>query len=147
LRGEIVLLKMVLPLFLVAILIGCNQDEDNAMIDDIPVSKHHIKYLQSFGWENPLGVLVRSHKPSSLSEDIVKKLNEIGINITPYLKSPIHETHYYLEEKEEEKIYAYIYEINGEVIGSHLAKQFGQEVNPHSSFYRMEHKEIFMKKH
>lgn len=99
---------LLIGVFLIGVfLIGGSKEPTEQIYDN------HIEYLESFGWhsEDKISERIQETKKTLLDAEIV------GIDLKPYKEIEI--TTYLLKEHQKtgKKIYASIYEYNGQIIG------------------------------
>jgi len=113
--------RMLLLLSLWLALAGCAGSASEQVSED-QVSEEHVRYLGSFGWHIKKKTAERTEVIDYFPERM-KSLQIAGLDLEPYKNQEMLITTYELketqssEDKNERKMYASIYEMNGTIIG------------------------------
>ncbi|HWO98735.1 MAG TPA: DUF4830 domain-containing protein [Bacillus sp. (in: firmicutes)] len=91
------------------LLLGCSDE----------ISKEHARYLESFGWHIKNKHTEETHVLHKLLPETLETYKNAGLDLTSYKDKEVYITKYLLTErhKKDGKIYACVYEVNGEIIG------------------------------
>jgi len=97
----------------VTLLTGCNKETPDELLDV------HIQYLESYGWHIQEKLSENSEVMNYYPERIESLRISSGLDLEPYRGQELYITGYVLEERQAsgEKVYASIYELDGEIIG------------------------------
>jgi hypothetical protein len=100
-------------------LIGCHSG------GDLEIPKAHEDYITSFGWHVEKGIARILHPKGFYTGEKLDMMKSVDIDVSPYADKEIQESIYLLQERQEQQehgsISFHIYEVDGKIIGAHLA--------------------------